>query len=210
MRALVFRGTRQTAIEDWPVAELRPGHVRVAVTACGICGTDLHVYKGMPANWPIPGVRGHEFAGTIIELGADVEDFGPGDRVVIQPLLYCGECRACRAGQTNLCSNMSLIGGELPGGYAEQVIVPASSLFRIPDNLDLSHAALVETLATPVHAFRQLHLEQGSRAAVLGVGAQGLFATQLARLHDASYIAVTDVVPHRLEVASQFGVGACD
>ncbi len=205
MKSLVFGGPHDVRFGEWEEPSILPGQVLIKVAACGICGTDLHVYKGLPAAWPVPGIRGHEFAGTVLASADDVEGFQDGDRVVVQPLVYCGQCRFCRAGQTNLCANMYLIGGEQPGGFAEQVAVPASSLFKVPENLSLKQAALVETLATSVHAFEQNQSGILRSVAVLGAGAQGLFAVQLARLAGAKLIAVSETVPHRLAVAQQLG-----
>jgi len=205
MKSLISRGPRQVEFGEWEEPSLLPGQVLIEVAACGICGTDLHVYKGMPAAWPVPGVRGHEFAGTVIAWADDVEGFRAGDRVVVQPLVYCGRCRFCRSGQTNLCANLYLIGGEQPGGFAERVAVPASSLFKVPENLSLQQAALVETLATSVHAFEQNLSGILRSVAVLGAGAQGLFAIQLARLAGAKLVAVSETVPHRLAMALKLG-----
>ena len=205
MKSLISMGPHQVEFGDWEEPEILAGQVLIEVAACGICGTDLHVYTGMPATWPVPGIRGHEFAGKVIAWADDVEGFQDGDRVVVQPLLHCRQCRFCRSGQSNLCSNMVLIGGEQPGGFAEQVAVPASSLFKLPEKLSLKGAALVETLATSVHAFQQNLSGILRGAAVLGAGAQGLFAVQLARLAGVKLIAVSETVPYRLAMAQKLG-----
>jgi len=205
MKSLIFEGPHNVNFGDWEEPRVLPGQVLIEVAASGICGTDLHVYKGLPAAWPIPGIRGHEFAGTVIAWADDVQGFEHGDRVVGQPLVYCGQCRFCRSGQTNLCANLYLIGGEQPGGFAEQVAVPASSLFSVPENLSLKQAALVETLATSVHAFEQNLSGILRSVAVLGAGAQGLFAVQLARLAGAKLITVSETVLHRLAIALKLG-----
>lgn len=205
MEALIFHGPRSVAYGEAPDPALRPGHMRLRVAACGICGTDLHVYKGMPASWPVPGIRGHEIAGVVESTGEDVEGFVVGDRVVVQPLVFCGRCPACARGETNLCSNMYLIGGEEPGGFAGLVTVPARSLFHVPNGLSLAHAALTETLATPVHALAS-HFHGFVRSvAVLGAGTQGLLALQLARHLGARDLIISDVVPHRLALAEKLG-----
>ena len=205
MKSLISIGPRQVEFGEWEEPSLLPGQVMIEVAACGICGTDLHVYKGLPATWPVPGIRGHEFTGTVIAWADDVRGFQDGDRVVVQPLVYCGICRFCRAGQTNLCANLYLIGGEQPGGFAERVAVPASSVFRVPENLSLKQATLIETLATAVHAFEQNLSGILRSVAVLGAGAQGLFAVQLARLTGAKLIAVSETLPHRLAIAQKLG-----
>lgn len=205
MKCLVFGGPRNVYVDDWEQPRILPGQVLIEVAACGICGTDLHVYSGMPAAWPVPGIRGHEFAGTVIAWADDVEGFQHGDRVVAQPLVYCGQCRYCRSGKTNLCSNLVLIGGEQPGGFAEQAAVPAKSLFNVPGNLSLKRAALIETLATSVHAFEQNLSGILRSVAILGAGPQGIFAVQLARLAGAKLIAVSETLPHRLAMAHKLG-----
>jgi 2-desacetyl-2-hydroxyethyl bacteriochlorophyllide A dehydrogenase len=205
VKALVFLGTRQVEYGDYANAELSAGHVLIQVAACGICGTDMHVYQGMPATWPVPGVRGHEISGTVVETAPDVKFLQAGDRVVVQPLVFCGRCRMCAAGLTNLCSNMYLIGGEQPGGFAEFVAAPEGSVFRIPDELSFEHAALVETLATPIHAFEEHARGLVRSVAVLGAGTQGLLSLQLAHLIGATNIIVSDVIEHRLQIAAQLG-----
>ena len=205
MKSLISLGPGHVEFGEWQEPSMMPGQVLIDVAACGICGTDLHVYKGMPAAWPVPGIRGHEFAGTVIAWANDIQGFQVGDRVVVQPLVYCGQCRFCRSGQTNLCANLYLIGGEQSGGFAERVAVPASSLFLVPDSLSLKQAALIETLATTVHAFEQNLAGILRSVAVLGAGSQGLFAVQLARLAGANLIAVSETDPYRLAMAQKLG-----
>ncbi len=205
MKALISEGSQSLRFGDWEEPRILPGQVVIEVAACGICGTDLHVYKGMPAPWPLPGIRGHEFAGQVIAWADDVAGFQVGDPVVAQPLVVCGRCRFCRSGRGNLCSNATLIGGEQPGGFAERAVVPAASLFPVPAKLSLKQAALVETLATSVHAFEQNLSGILRSVAVLGAGAQGIFAVQLARLAGAKLIAASETIPHRLAMAKKLG-----
>jgi 2-desacetyl-2-hydroxyethyl bacteriochlorophyllide A dehydrogenase len=205
MNALIFNGPRQVSYAAAERPAAKPGHVVVRVRGCGICGTDMHVYKGMPASWPVPGVRGHEIAGVIDSLGEGVDGLAAGDRVVVQPLVFCGRCSACRRGETNLCSNMYLIGGEVSGGFADYVAAPATSVFRVPNGLALEHAALAETLATPVHALQAHFRGFVGSVVVLGAGAQGLLTLQLARLLGAKNVLVSDVAPTRLQLARALG-----
>ncbi|MCC7161440.1 MAG: alcohol dehydrogenase catalytic domain-containing protein [Anaerolineae bacterium] len=205
MKSLVFQGTRRVEYGEWQDPQPSEGEVLIQVAACGICGTDMHVYHGMPATWPVPGVRGHEFSGTVLAWGDNVTGFEKGDRVVIQPLIYCRRCPSCQAGYTNLCSNVQLVGGERAGGFAERAVVPADRVFKIPDMLGLEIAALTESLATSVHAFQANVTGLVRRVAVLGAGPQGLFAVQLARLAGAQMIMASDVIPARLELARTLG-----
>ncbi len=205
MKALVFYGTRKIEYEEYQKSEIRPGNVIINVDSCGICGTDLHVYKGLPSNWPVPGVRGHEISGVIKEIAADVGKFKVGERVVVQPLLYCGNCPACNNGTPNLCYNTILVGGEIPGGFAEQVMVPEKAIFSIPEDMSLIEAACVETLATPVHAFRKNVSGINETAAIFGAGPQGLLTLQVAKIMGVSKVYLFDVIDHRLEVAKYLG-----
>lgn len=208
MQALVFHGARHLAVEDVPEPTLASGEVLVQVAACGICGSDLHGYLGHSSRRErsIPLIMGHEFSGRVVELGQDVpKDIRVGQRVVVQPQVCCGHCPACRAGMSNICPNMSIVGLERAGGFAERVAVPAHRLFPLPDGLSDLHGALVEMLAVEVHLFRHTMRPLPRAVVVLGAGSQGLLAVQLARLAGASQIIVTDMLPHRLRLAEQMG-----
>ncbi len=135
MQALVFHGEHQLALEDVPEPVLAPGEVLVQVAACGICGSDLHGYLGHSARRTrsIPLIMGHEFTGRVAALGPQAPgDITVGQRVVAQPQIYCGRCRACRAGLSNICPNMAILGIERAGAFAERVAVPANRLFPLP------------------------------------------------------------------------------
>ena len=205
MKALIFQGPNRVELGEQEEPKLTTGQVLLEVAACGICGTDLHVYRGLPASWPVPGVRGHEITGKVLAWANDVQGFDIGDRVVVQPLIFCGKCNACISGRTNLCYNTRLVGGEYQGGFAERVAVPAQSLFKLPDNLTLEHATLTETLATPVHAFQQNISGLLRSVAILGAGPQGLLSLQISKRLGVKLIAISDVVPHRLMVAESLG-----
>jgi len=208
MQALVFHGIHQLAVEDVPEPVLASGEVLVQVAACGICGSDLHGYEGHSPrrDRSVPLIMGHEFTGQVAALGPGVTgDLAVGERVVVHPQISCGRCRACRAGLTNICPNMSILGIERAGAFAEYVAVPADRLFRLPATLSDKAGALVETLSIQVHLFRQVPRPLLRTVVVLGAGPQGLFAVQLARLAGASQIIATDLIPHRLQLAEQMG-----
>ncbi len=208
MQALVFHGTRQIALEDYPIPTPAPNEVLLQVAACGICGSDLHGFLGMSPRRSahVPLIMGHEFSGRIVALGASASaGLAVGQRVVVQPQIYCGHCRACRAGRMNICPNMAILGIERHGAFAEYVTAPASRVFPIPDHLDGTTAALTETLAVEVHLFRQFSPLYARTAVILGAGAQGLFAVQLARNAGAEQIIVSDMMDDRLELAARLG-----
>lgn len=205
MKALINYGPGRMDYGDWAEPQLGPGQVLVEVGACGICGSDLHPYRGMPSRRPVPGIWGHEFAGTVLARAEDVEEIAVGARVAVQPLVSCGRCPQCRSGQTNICRNAALIGGPRPGGFAERVAVPARSVFALPEGMDIVLASLAETLATPVHLFSSNVRGFLRSALILGAGPQGLLCAQLARHLGARTVIVSDVVAHRLAMAEAMG-----
>lgn len=208
MRALVLRGPRDIVDTGLPDPIPARDEVLIQVEACGVCGSDVHGYLGLSprrsAHMPL--VMGHEMVGRIAGRGADVPDALPtGRRVVIQPQSWCGRCRACQDGMPNICQNMSIAGIERNGGFAEFLTVPADRAFPAPDTLNADAGALVEPLSVQVHCFRTLVPAMPHTVLVLGAGAQGLLAAQLARLAGARHIMVADPVPERLEVAGAVG-----
>lgn len=208
MKALVFRGTNQIAIEEAAEPSLLSDEVRIEVAYCGICGSDLHGFLGHSARRSrnVPLVMGHEFSGRITEIGpAARSDLALGQRVTVQPLISCGSCPACRSGRANICPSMAILGIERAGAFAPSVTVPAHRVFPLPDTLSDQGAALVETLAIEVHLFREMAPSLLRSVLVLGAGAQGLLAIQLARLLNVPQIIASDVVPSRLELAARCG-----
>lgn len=189
-----------------------PDEVLIRVHMCGICGSDLSGYLGHSPrrNARVPLIMGHEFSGRIVELGRDAQRrmggaLAVGDRVVVQPLIACGACPACRAGRTNICPNMDVLGIERAGAFAELVVAPVNRVFKLPPETSDLDAALVETLAVEVHVFRSMAPPLLRTVVVLGAGAQGLLAVQLAKLAGASLVIATDVVAQRLERARAMG-----
>jgi 2-desacetyl-2-hydroxyethyl bacteriochlorophyllide A dehydrogenase len=208
MKALVFRGERQMAVEEVAEATPRPEEVLIEVAYCGICGSDLHGFLGHSARRTrsIPLIMGHEFSGRVAALGSAVpERFSIGQRVTVQPEIGCGICPACRAGRVNICPNMKIIGIERAGAFAPLVAVPADRVFPIPDSLSDTAATLVETLAVEVHLFRMFVPSLLRTVLILGAGAQGLLAIQLARLAGIPEILVSDIEPARLALAQRLG-----
>lgn len=208
MKALVFHGTKQMAVEEVLEVTPAPDEVVIQVAYCGVCGSDLHGYLGHSArrNRSIPLIMGHELSGRIVARGSAVGDtLAIGQRVTVQPIIGCGRCPACQAGHTHLCPTMSLVGIERAGGFAPYVAVPANRVFPLPDTLSDEAATLAETLAVETHLFRQCAPALLRNILILGAGAQGLLAVQLAHLLNIPQILVSDVVPARLELAQQLG-----
>ncbi len=207
MRAAVITAPGQVEVTDLP--DPTPGHreVVVAVAGCGICGTDLHIRDGEFAP-TLPVVPGHEFAGEVVAVGAEVTEVAVGDRVAVDPSLYCHECHYCRIGRDNLCERWGAIGVTVAGGAAEYVAVPAANCVRLPAGFPVADAALVEPLSCAVHAFDRLPGRQGDSYLIYGAGTMGLIILEMAKRAGASRIDLVDVSPARLPTARQLGCSA--
>jgi 2-desacetyl-2-hydroxyethyl bacteriochlorophyllide A dehydrogenase len=204
MLAAFSGGKGKIEVREAPVPSAGPGEVLLGVRACGICGSDLHVYRG---ELPVPPAisLGHEFAGEVVEAGDGVEGFAPGRRVVVEPLRTCRECDYCRTGNHQLCSRRVLLGTFAPGGLAEYVAVPAYTLYPLPDALDFELAALVEPLAVVVHALHLVDLAYGDRVVVLGSGTIGVMTALAARALGAADVTVTYRYEHQARAALAAG-----
>ena len=209
MRALVLDRPGSFRVAEVPDPVPEAGQIVVRVECCGICGTDLHILAGEFPPTPYPITPGHEFAGIVAARGADVRpDLPVGARVAVDPSLYCGYCRRCRAGRDNLCENWAAIGDTVNGAFAEYVAVPAVNAYRLPDQLDGQLGAMVEPLACAVHGIRRLE-QAGPVSAeptvVIGAGTMGLLMLQLLLHAGAGPVAVVDRVRDRLDVARKLG-----
>jgi 2-desacetyl-2-hydroxyethyl bacteriochlorophyllide A dehydrogenase len=182
--------------------------VVIRVGACGICGTDLHIADGHFPPTPYPIVPGHEFAGEIVEVGPDVPGgWQVGDRVAVDPSLFCGYCGPCRSGHGNLCENWGATGDTVDGAFAEYVAVPGANCYRLPDQLSWQEGALVEPVSCAVHGVRRIGVEPGERFLVVGAGTMGLIMQQLLQRAGAS-VTVVDRNAARLPRAKDLGAHA--
>jgi threonine dehydrogenase-like Zn-dependent dehydrogenase len=198
MRALVWHGGRSLAMEELPEPEAAPGEVVLDVGLAGICGSDLHPFKGHHGPRRPPLVLGHEVVGTVAGL--------PG-RWSVFPLVVCGKCEACLAGRENLCPSRQLLGLHRPGVFADRVAVPRAALLQVPDGLSDHVAALVEPLAVCIAALAPARLGPDSRVLVLGCGPIGLLSVHLAARRGAEVVAV-DPVQGRRAWASRLGAAS--
>jgi 2-desacetyl-2-hydroxyethyl bacteriochlorophyllide A dehydrogenase len=207
MHAAVISGPGQIEVTSLADPTPEPGEVVVAVAACGICGTDLHILHGQfsPA---LPVVPGHEFAGEVVATGEGVVAVAMGDRVAVDPNLPCHMCRQCRRGRTNLCENYAALGVTMAGGAAEYVAVPVGACVRLPDEVDVSDAALVEPLACAVRGFDVVAGHVGEHILIYGAGTMGLLNTALALRAGAATVDVVDINAERLDGASRIGAAA--
>jgi L-iditol 2-dehydrogenase len=169
----------------------------VRVEACGICGSDRHMFRGeYPTAWPV--TLGHEFAGIIEAVGPGVTGFAPGERVTGDPNIACGQCRFCREGRPNLCENLTAIGVQRDGGFAEYVLVPAGQAAKLPAGLNPLHGAFTEPVSCCLHAIDVARIPKGGSVLILGGGVIGLLMVQLALQAGAGTVAVaTRQAPRR-------------
>ncbi|MYB17900.1 MAG: alcohol dehydrogenase catalytic domain-containing protein [Holophagales bacterium] len=208
MRAGVYRGPGEVALAERALPEPGPGEVRLRITACGLCGTDLHLVHS-PEPIIEPGsIMGHEMAGVVDDLGAGVSGFEAGEPVVVEPLASCGDCDPCREGRDSICRELELYGLRRPGGFADAVVVPAHRLYRVPDSLPPSLAALAEPFAVGVHGLRLAGVDREKPPAkllILGAGSIGLAAVAVARAWDFGHVAITARHPHQAAAAKRLG-----
>lgn len=188
MRAAVLAAPGRIEVIETAVPEPGPGDVLVRVRACGICGSDLHFYRGdLPARPGNP--IGHEFAGEIERLGPGVQGWHAGQRVAVEPVRVCHECEYCIRGEPQLCQKRRLLGVSLPGGMAEFALAPDYALRLLPDGLDFALGALVEPAAVAVHALHLAAVSSRERVLILGGGSIGLLAVLAARSTGAEVVA---------------------
>ena len=207
MQAAVVTGPQRFEVQEIERPEVQSGYVLVRVRNCGICGSDLHFYRGdFPAA---PGLRlGHEIAGEVAAVGDGAGGLSPGQLVAIEPLIVCRECDLCRTGRYNLCPERKFLGMMAPGGFAEYIHVPAYTVHPLPDGVDTEVGALVEPLAVAVHGLRQAGLAFGERVAIIGSGTIGLMALIAARALGASDVFTTARHAHQAEAARALGAAA--
>lgn len=199
-----MEGPGQAAVREVAKPVPRPGEVVVKVENVGICGTDLHIFQGEYIS-PYPIIPGHEFSGTVHEVGAGVSGYREGDRVCADPSLFCGECGFCLTHRGNHCENWNAIGVTVNGAMAEYVAVPAKNVVKLPDGMSFAEGAFVEPVACVVHAMNRLQLKAGDRVLLFGAGAMGQQLVQALVKAGASELVVVDVSDEKLELAKRWG-----
>lgn len=207
MRALVYERPGELVVREVPRPEPGEGEALVRVTYAGICGTDLHIWHS--GTGAVPGVvLGHEVVGEVIESRSD--RVRPGERVALEPLWSCGQCRACREGHGHVCRNLKVLGVHADGGAAEYERIAATRLHRVPDNLTWEQAACTEPTAVAVHMTRRAGIQLGDTVLVLGGGPIGYLVASVARAAGARQVLVSEISPARLEFCRQAGFEVID
>jgi 2-desacetyl-2-hydroxyethyl bacteriochlorophyllide A dehydrogenase len=204
MKALVVDGPRRAEVKEVPIPVPGPGELLIRVERAGICGTDIHIYKGeYVSTYPV--IPGHEFAGTVVQLGEGVTRFQLGDRVTVEPNIRCGQCTYCLSHRSNHCDHWQAVGVTRDGAMAEYVTVPAGNVFALPQEMSFAQGAFIEPLACVVHAMNRLQPAPGSRTLLFGAGAMGQQLIQALAQSGASELAVVDLSAKKLKLAEQWG-----
>jgi (R,R)-butanediol dehydrogenase / meso-butanediol dehydrogenase / diacetyl reductase len=209
MKAVVWNGPEEMVVEEVPEPAVEPGTVKVRPDAVGICGSEIEGYLGKMGNRTPPLVMGHEFAGTVTEVGEGVDEGLVGRTVAVNPLSSDETCPLCRGGYTNLCPNRKLVGIQSPGGFAEYALAPAHNVYPLPEGVEARTGALAEPLANGVHAVRlglAGHLVE--HAVVVGAGTIGLMCLQAAVLDGIPEVSVVEPHEARREQALKLGARA--
>jgi (R,R)-butanediol dehydrogenase/meso-butanediol dehydrogenase/diacetyl reductase len=207
MKAGILYDDRDIRVGDAPDPRPGPGEVLIKTGYTGICGTDLHIYRGeFQARVAYPAIIGHEFGGIIQEVGQDVQGFRRGERVVVDPVISCHSCPACRSGHLNACRTLKLLGIDLDGGFGQYVAAPASHVYLLPERVPLSQAPMVEMYGLGHHILRRGRVQPGESVAILGAGKLGLSVLDvLCHSANPALSLVADLQPFRLEIARKLG-----
>ena len=199
----------EIVFKEVPVPEIRADQVLIKIMNIGICGSDIHVYHGKHPFTKYPVTQGHEVSGEIVRIGAHVKEFHNGQKVTIEPQVYCGHCYPCRHGKYNLCEALKVMGFQTTGAASEYFAVDASKVTELPEDMSYEEGAMIEPLAVAVHAVRQMGNVSGMKIAVTGAGPIGNLVAQTAKGMGAEKVMITDISDLRLEKARECGIDVC-
>lgn len=211
MKSAVFYGRHDLRVEESPMPKVGPEDVLIQVKACGVCGTDVHIYEGDKGAAEVtpPTILGHEFSGVVAEVGENVTVCKPGDRVCIDPNCYCGKCDFCRSGIAHFCTDMIGYGTTVNGGFAEYCSVNQRQVYKLGDHTTFEQGAMTEPVACCLHGIDMCNIHPGSTVVVIGGGMIGLLMLQLARLAGAAHTALLEPVESKREIAKRLGADLC-
>ena len=207
MKSAVFYGKHDLRVENSPMPNVGPEDILIQVKACGICGTDVHIYEGDKGAAEVtpPTILGHEFSGVIAEVGSNVTKYKVGDRVCIDPNCYCGKCDFCRNGIAHYCTDMIGYGTTVNGGFAEYCSVNQRQVYKLGDNTTFEQGAMTEPVACCLHGMDMCNIHPGSNVVVIGGGMIGLLMLQLSKLAGAARVALLGPVESKRVVAKKLG-----
>lgn len=208
MKAVQITGVKNIEIVDIPEPVLKEGQAEIAVKAMGVCGSDVHAYAGKSPNVTYPVIIGHETAGIVTHIAPNADNpngIRTGDRVVLNPYIYCGACYPCSQGRTNCCERLKCLGVQTDGSMSERFAHPLSLMVKVPENIDWETCAVIEPSVIALHALHTLKMKSGEHIVVVGAGCIGMLVGILAMVKGGIPILV-DVVEQRLELARSFGI----
>lgn len=205
----IMTNPKEIIFKEVPMPEINDNQVLVKVMKIGVCGSDIHVYHGKHPFTSYPVTQGHEVSGEIVSLGKDVTGFTIGQKVTIEPQVYCGKCYPCRHGKYNLCEELKVMGFQTTGTASEYFSVDASKVTPIPQDMSFEEGAMIEPLAVAVHGVKQVGDVTGMNIVVIGAGPIGNLVAQVAKGMGASKVMITDVSDLRLQKAKECGIDAC-
>ena len=206
INAIRFAEPWQVSCVKIPMPEPKPGEALIKIMAAGICGSDIGAFRGTNGLVSYPRVIGHELAGVVVSIPENNKNgIKVGDRVVVDPYLYCGHCYPCSIGRTNCCDDLHVLGVHVEGGMAEYFCHPADMLVKIPDGMSWVQAAMAEPLTISLHGIHRGGLKAGEYCAIIGAGPIGLAAAMVAQAYGAHAI-LLDLVQERLDFAKSLGV----
>jgi L-gulonate 5-dehydrogenase len=206
MKAAILIADKEIRFGEAPAPHPKNGQVLIRVHWASICGTDLHIYLGeFKPRVTYPRILGHEFSGVVESVGKEVFHLKKGDRVVVDPIIWCNQCPACLNGHNNACHFLKLIGVDVDGAFAEYVVADADKVFKVPERISLRDAVLVELYSLGVHSTRRAKIEPGDRVVILGTGRLGLSVLEVIKQTAAAWICSVDILENRLEIAKKLG-----
>ena len=205
MKSVCLKQPGEISLVDIPRTVRGAGEILLKVRSAGICGSDIGAYKGVNPLVSYPRIIGHEIAGEVIEVPDDEVELIPGDRVILEPYVYCGHCYPCSIGHTNCCENLTVRGVHIEGGMAEYVSHPRHLLHKVPDSIPWNLVPMAEPLVISMHAIKQSETKAGEHVVIFGAGQIGLLAAQYALTLGAIPI-IVDPVDERLALARSLGI----
>lgn len=211
MKSVVFHGKHNISIDEKPMPAINDNEVLLKVMACGVCGTDVHIYEGDEgaAKCPAGTTLGHEFSGVVEQLGKNVTGYRVGDRVCVDPNQPCGMCYYCQRGLVHFCEHMVGIGTTVDGGFAQYCAVPQSQIYPIADHTTFEQAAMAEPLSCCLHGIDLCDIQCADTVAVIGGGMIGLIMLQLAKLSGAHTIILIEPIESKREIGKKLGADIC-
>lgn len=206
MKAVNMDLPNKICIKNVPMAERKnENDVLIKVRALGICGSDIGAFKGTNPLVSYPRIIGHEIGGEVVEIGVNSKGIAVGDKVIIEPYIPCNQCYPCSLGRTNCCEHLQVLGVHIDGGMAEYFSHPLQLISKVPNNMEWKHVAMIEPLTIALHASHRAKVKNNEHVLIIGAGAIGLLAAQVAMVYGAVPI-IMDLVDERLQLASMLGV----